>query len=211
MLAGVALGVAGCASGGMDLLGSGTTAPAYRDALSGLYPTPASVIPNDIPVNYRRESGGAMPDRAAMALVPGGNFGRLRAYHDSLTKGSLPGLGAGVTQDLDIQPVLRRAIEILKAQYPNLELMDDIATAQQHDAPLTLVLDIRSYLGHGLGDSAMTRVAVDVVVFDRFAKPIAHIAVEGRAAVTLLNGYAFQDAAADALRQFEPQAKTILT
>ena len=60
-----------------------STPPHYSDALSGLYRQPASTVPANVPVNYYApgpRSGGA---RAVltMALVPGANYAKLRAYH----------------------------------------------------------------------------------------------------------------------------------
>jgi hypothetical protein len=49
------------------------------------------------------------------------------------------------------------------------------------------------------------------VVFDERIRPVSHIAVEGRAAITASNGYAFQDASAEALRRLEPEANTTLS
>jgi hypothetical protein len=112
-------------------------------------------------------------------------------------------------QDLDTQAVLRRAVEVLKARYPWLELMDDVATAQERSVSLTLVLDIRSILGSRRGDTTLAQF--DVIVFNEQRKPISRIAVEGKAAITASNGYAFQAASTRGLQVLQAKAKRYLT
>jgi hypothetical protein len=70
-------------------------------------------------------------------LVPGG---KLRAYHAQVGKdaaAAVPGQGDGIAEDIQIQPILLRAVDIVKQRYPWLELMDDIATAQERNVSLT--------------------------------------------------------------------------
>ena len=111
-----------------------STAPHYSDALSGLYRQPASSVPADVPVNYYAPAARSGAARAVltMALVPGANYSKLRAYHAQVGKAAVaavPGQGGGIAEDLQIQPILLRAVDIVKQRYPWLELMDDVATA----------------------------------------------------------------------------------
>jgi hypothetical protein len=173
-------------------------APIYSDPLAGLYNLPASTVPNDVPVDYytpgSTHSGkSATRSVLTMAVVPGANFDRLQQYFDSKGKDS---------SDLDTTKTVRRVVDVLKERYPWLELMDDIATAQQRNVSLTLVVDIRAMLG---GSSDTTVAQIDIIVFDEQRKPLSRIAVEGRARGS------FQDALGDALAKLEPKAKSFLT
>ncbi len=177
---------------------SSAATPVYSDPLAGLYNMPASAVPNDVAVNYYTPGAahsGKSATRAVltMAVVPGANFDRLQRYFDSKGKGSA---------DLDTTVTVRRVVDLLKERYPWLELMDDVATAQQRNVSLTLVVDIRAVLGGTFSD---TTAQIDVIVFDELRKPISRIAVEGRA-----RG-GFQDALGDALGKLDGKAKSYLT
>src|SRR6185437_14779150 len=97
----------------------------------------------------------------------------------------------GIAEDLQIQPILLRAVDILKQRYPWLELMDDIATAQERNVSLTLVMDIRSRLGAKAGDP--TTVEVEVIVFND--KPISRVETSGSAIAGGGGIYGFRGAA----------------
>jgi len=189
-----------------------STAPRYSDALSGLYRQPASSVPADIPVNYYAPGtrDGATRAVLTMALVPGANYGRLRAYHAQIGKAAAaarPGQGDGIPEDLQIQPILLRAVDIVKQRYPWLELMDDIATAQERHVSLTLVVDIRSRLGAKAGDPTM--VEVEVIVFNDKQQPVSR--VQTRATTSAggggLNG--FRDTAGQALDALDAKSKVL--
>lgn len=168
--------------------------PAYRDPLTGLYNRPASTVPNDVPVNYY--TPGSTRGKGAravltMAVVPGANFDTLQSYFESKK-----------SADLDTDKTVRRVVEVLKERYPWIELMDDVATAQQRNVSLTLVVDIRALLGGFMSGASVA--TIDVIVFGEDRKPFSRLTVEGR-------GSSFQDALTDALNQLNTKAKTILT
>jgi hypothetical protein len=169
--------------------------PRYTDALAGLYAASASTVPLDVPVNYYAPGGGSgKAGRAVltMALVPGPNYEKLRAYLAQAGKDA-----ASASDDLQVQPVLTQAIEIVKERYPWIELTDDLATAQKRDVSLTLVLDIRSRLGRAAGDP--TAVQIEVIAFNDQHKPVSRVVTEGKAGVGSASGYGFQAAAKQAL------------
>ena len=188
-----------------------STAPRYSDALSGLYRQPASSVPADVPVDYYAP-GARSASRAVltMALVPGANYGRLRAYHAQVGKdaaAAVPGQGDGIAEDLQIQPILLRAVDIVKQRYPWLELMDDVATAQERNVSLTLVMDIRSRLGAKAGDP--TTVDVEVVVFNDKRQPISRVVTNGSATAGGGGLYGFREAAGQALDALETKSKAL--
>jgi hypothetical protein len=194
---------AACAQDGQrpgSATGSSGSAPVYSDPLAGLYNMPASAVPNDVSVDYYTPGAsrtGRPATRAVltMAVVPGANYDRLRDYFDA-KKSSFLG---GSSDDLDAKKTVRRVLEVLKERYPWIELMDDVAMAQQRNVSLTLVVDIRAVLG------SPNLAQVDVIVFDEQHKPISRIAVEGRASGS------FQDALTQALAQLGTKARTYLT
>lgn len=172
---------------------SSSGAPAYTDPLAGLYNRPASTVPNDIPVNYY--TPGSTRGKGAravltMAVVPGANFDAVQSYFESKK-----------SADLDTNKIVRRVVEVLKERYPWIELMDDVATAQQRNVSLTLVVDIRAIVGGFMSASVAT---IDVIVFDEDRKPFSRLTVEGRAG-------SFQEALTEALNQLNTKGKTILT
>lgn len=165
----------------------------------GLFNRPAASVPSDVPVNYY--TPGSTRGKGAravltMAVVPGANFDMLQSYFEANAKSSL--FGSSSAADLDTGKSVRRVVEVLKDRYPWIELMDDVATAQQRNVSLTLVVDIRAIL-------ASTNVAqIDVIVFDEDRKPFSRIGVEGR-------GSTFQAALGEALSQLTDKGKTYLT
>jgi hypothetical protein len=188
-----------------------SAAPHYSDALSGLYRQPASAVPIDVPVNYYAP-GARSGSRAVltMALVPGANYARLRAYHAQVGKDAIaaaPGQGGGIAEDLQTQPILLRAVDIVKQRYPWLELMDDIATAQERNVSLTLVMDIRSRFGAKAGDP--TNVEIEVIVFDDKRQPISRVETTGTATAGAGGLYGFREAAGDALDALEAKSKVL--
>jgi hypothetical protein len=189
-----------------------SAAPRYSDALSGLYRQPASAVPADVPVNYYAPGARSGTTRAVltMALVPGANYGKLRAYHAQVGKdaaAAVPGQGDGIAEDLQIQPVLLRAVDIVKQRYPWLELMDDIATAQERNVSLTLVMDIRSQLGAKAGDP--TNVQVEVIVFNDKRQPVSRVETSGTATAGDGGLYGFRDAAGQALDALDTKSKAL--
>jgi hypothetical protein len=189
---------------------SSTTVLDYRDPLAGIYNLPASSVPNDVPVNYYSPAASRSARSVlTMGLVPGANFGSLRRYHEAMARESFLGTNAAVVQDLDTQTVLGRAVDVLKNRYPWLELMDDVAMAQERNVSLTLVLDIRSILGSRRGETTVAQF--DVIVFDEQRKPVSRIAVEGKATINESNGYAFQAASTRGLEALQAKAKRYLT
>lgn len=189
-----------------------SAAPRYSDALSGLYRAPASSVPVDVPVNYYAPGARSGATRAVltMALVPGANYGKLRAYQAQVGKdaaAALPGQGDGIAEDLQIQPILLRAVDIVKQRYPWLELMDDVATARERNVSLTLVMDIRSRLGAKAGDP--TNVEIEIIVFNDKQQPISRIETSGS---TIAGGggiYGFQGAAGQALDALDTKSKAL--
>lgn len=178
----------------------------YRDALAGLYLMPASAVPLDAKVDYykvRPESGAKARAILTMGLVPGANYRILKTYHAQAAKDV-----ADAEEDLEIRPVLQRAVEIVKERYPWLELTDDVATARARDASLTLVLDIRSRLGKPGGDP--TAVQIELIAFDDSHKPVSRILTEGKVNAGGANGYNFQAAAKQALDALESKSASEL-
>ena len=189
-----------------------STPPRYSDALSGLYRQPASSVPVDVPVHYYAPGTGGGAARAVltMALVPGANYAKLRAYHGQVGKDAAaakPGQGDADAEELQIQPVLLRAVDIVKQRYPWLELMDDVATAQERNVSLTLVMDIRSRLGAKAGDP--TTVEIEVIVFNEKQQPISRIETSGSATAGAGGLYGFRSAADDALDALDTKSKAL--
>jgi hypothetical protein len=189
-----------------------STAPRYSDALSGLYRQPASSVPADVPVNYYAPAARSGAARAVltMALVPGANYSKLRTYHAQVGKAAVaaaPGQGGGIAEDLQIQPVLLRAVDIVKQRYPWLELMDDVATARERNVSLTLVMDIRSKLGAKAGDP--TDVAIEIIVFNEKQQPISRIETSGSATAGGGGIYGFSIAADQALDALDAKSKAL--
>lgn len=184
-------------------------APRYSDALTGLFNKPASSVPLDVAVNYyapHPSSGGAARAVLTMALVPGANYGRLRQYHQQAVEAATtPNARALAQDDLQTQPVLQKAVEIVKERYPWLELMDDVATAQERNVSLTLVMDIRSRLGSQAG--APTSVEIEVVVFDERRQPVSRILATGQSSPGSPGDYGFQRAAGAALEELADKSK----
>ena len=188
-----------------------STPPRYSDALSGLYRQPAATVPAEVPVNYYAP-GARSGSRAVltMALVPGANYSKLRAYHAQIGKDAIAavrGQGDAIAEDLQIQPVLLRAVDIVKERYPWLELMDDVATAQERNVSLTLVMDIRSKLGAKAGDP--TNVEIDVIVFNEKRQPVSRVETTGSATAGAGGIYGFHDAAGQALDALETKSKAL--
>jgi hypothetical protein len=189
-----------------------STPPHYSDALSGLYRAPAASVPADVPVNYYAPGARSGATRAVltMALVPGTNYAKLRAYHAQVAKdavAAIPGQGGGIAQDLQIQPVLLRAVDIVKQRYPWLELMDDVATAQERNVSLTLVMDIRSKLGAKAGDP--TTVEIEVIVFNEKRQPVSRTVTTGTATAGGGGIYGFSIAADQALDALDAKSKAL--
>ena len=111
-----------------------------------------------------------------------------------------------MADDLQVQPVLARAVDIIKQRYPWIELTDDLATAQKRNMSLTLVLDIRSRLGRPSGEP--TAVQIEVIAFNDQRKPVARFVSEGRVNAGGADGYGFQAAATQALSSLEKKANT---
>lgn len=149
--------------------------PRYADPLAGLYPAPASGVPRDVPLKYYAPGGGSgNPGRnvLTMAVVPGANFHKVREYMAAVAQQS-----GDRAMYLQLQPVLARAVQIIKARYPWLEVTNDLASAEQRNVSLTLVLDIRSRIG--TSGAGPTGVQIDVVAFDDRHKPVARFIAEG--------------------------------
>ena len=189
-----------------------SAAPHYSDALSGLYRQPASSVPADIAVNYYAPGARSGTTRAVltMALVPGANYPKLRAYHAQVGKdavAAIEGQGGGIADDLQTQPILLRAVDIVKQRYPWLELMDDIATAQERNVSLTLVMDIRSKLGAKASDP--TTVEIEVIVFNEKRQPVSRIETTGTATAGAGGIYGFRAAAGQALDALDAKSKAL--
>jgi hypothetical protein len=189
-----------------------STPPRYSDALSGLYRQPASAVPANVPVNYYAPGARSSASRAVltMALVPGANYSKLCAYHAQVGKDAIaavPGQGGGIAEDLQTQPILLRAVDIVKQRYPWLELMDDIATAQERNVSLTLVMDIRSKLGAKAGDP--TNVEVEIIIFNEKRQPVSRIETTGTATAGAGGIYGFRQAAGDALDALDAKSKAL--
>ena len=147
-----------------------------------------------------------------MALVPGANYGRLHAYHSQVGKdaaAAVPGQGDGIAEDLQIQPILLRAVDIVKQRYAWLELMDDVATARERNVSLTLVMDIRSRLGAKAGDP--TNVEVEIIVFNDKQQPISRIETSGSASAGGGGIYGFRDAAGQAVDALDAKSKALFS
>ena len=186
--------------------------PSYSDPLAGIYSSPATWVPNDTPVEYYAPRTGKRPRAVlTMALVPGANYGQLRRYHAAALQNARANLGSGAgaaAADLQVEPVLSAAVEILKERYPWLELMESVADAKERKVSLTLVFDIRSVLGRKRGEETLAQF--DIIVFDEQTKPVSRLIVEGRATIDSDNGYAFQEAAEEALDELKSTAKIYL-
>jgi len=187
-------------------------APSYSDPLAGIYGSPATWVPKDTPVEYYAPRTGKRPRAVlTMALVPGANYGQLRRYHAAALQSASANLGSGADAaagDLQIEPVLNAAVEILKERYPWLELMESVADARERKVSLTLVFDIRSVLGRKRGEETLAQF--DIIVFDEQSKPVSRLTVEGSTTIDASNGYGFQEAAEEALDELKSTAKAYL-
>lgn len=221
MAAAAALLLAGCQPGDFSGFSSrqaqstplpttATKMPRYSDALAGLYAAPSSKLPRDVPIDYYAPGGASgKPGRAVltMALVPGANYTKTRDYlaqaSSDIAK-SAPSSGGTAQSDLQLKPVMKQAVDIVKQRYPWIELTDDLAAAQKHNTSLTLVLDIRTRLASKSGGT--TAVQIEVIAFNDQHKPIAHFVSEGRANAGGENGYNFKAAADQALSTLQQKS-----
>jgi hypothetical protein len=166
--------------------------PRYSDPLAGLYRAPATSVPRDVPLN-------AGHNAVTAALVPGANFHEVRKYMAALAQSA-----GDRSAYLQLQMVLARAVHIIKARYPSLQLASDLAAAEQQNVSLTLVLDMRTRIGTSASDT--TGVQIDVVAFDDRHKPVARFIAEGKAD-TKSDGYGFPVAAQQALDALSIESK----
>lgn len=147
--------------------------PKYEDALSGLHNLPGSSAPADA----------LFKAGSTVALVFGSNIDRIlqqRSDADAATK-SLGPLFTSTRQlaDQDPQYVITAATGILRLRYPQLEGVDDIATAAQRKFSSTIVLDVTIRLGTYSG--RQTIVALTAVAFDSRQQPVSRVDASGAA------------------------------
>lgn len=147
--------------------------PKYEDALSGLHNLPGSNAPSDAPFK-------AGP---TIALVFGSNIERIlqhRSDADAATKSMGP-LFTSTEQlaDQDPQYVITAATGILRRRYPQLEGIDDIATAAQRKFSSTIVLDVTVRLGTYSGKQ--TLVALTAIAFGSRQQPESRLEASGAA------------------------------
>lgn len=168
--------LAGCLPG-RALAQVASDVPAYTDALAGVYKAPASSVPRDVPLTYYEPGGGSgKPGRAVlnMALVPGANYHATRTYMTAFA--AIAGPNA---RYMNPQPLVTRAVQIIKDRYAWLETAPDLDTAAKRESSLTLVLDVRTRIGTWRADT--TAVQIEVVAFDEKQQPVGRYVAEGKA------------------------------
>jgi hypothetical protein len=144
--------------------------PQYQDALTGLHNLPGAAAPLDVPVT-------AGP---TVALVVGANIEKVlqqKADGDKILKSFGPLTNTMQVADSDPQYIITGAISILRQRYPQLQPVDDLATAAQRKFATTIVLDFT--LRPGSMSGKQTTANLVAIAFDARQQPLSRIETSG--------------------------------
>ncbi|MDP2334433.1 MAG: hypothetical protein Q8M19_27460 [Reyranella sp.] len=147
-------------------------APKYEDALSGLHNLPGMAAPPDAPFRAG----------APVALVFGSNIERVLKQQtdaDKIVKSFGPLTNTRQLADQDPQYVITQAVGVLKQRYPQIEGIDDLATAARRKFASAIVLDFTVRLGASTGHQ--TVVALVAIAFDARQQPVSRLDASGSA------------------------------
>lgn len=159
--------------GALALAGCGGPPPDYVDPLKDLHTLRASSAPLDTPAKVG----------SPVALVPGSNMERLLQYNDAAAKGvqSMLLVNTAALEDGNVQYLITGATVALRRRWPDLVLVDDLATAASRKFTNTIVLDIAVVLGSHTGQD--TTASVTAILFDARETPLSRVEASGTTTV----------------------------
>jgi hypothetical protein len=175
--------------------------PQYTDPLAGLHNTLSSAAPSDAPVT-------AGP---TVALVMGSNIERTLQNTENARKTvysvPIPNVWAG--KDAEIQPLITGGVGVIRAKYPGLQPVDDLAAAEREKFATTIVIDFNSTLGARSGQTTTAKLIA--VVLDSKMAPISRIEAIGETTVPFpAVTWGFQQATTLAVAQFRAKVDQLL-
>jgi hypothetical protein len=155
------------------LAGCGGPPPDYEDPLKGLHTLPASNAPLDAPAKVGPH----------VALVLGSNIEKLLQYDDAAVKGvlSMPSVSWAALEDGNVQYLITGAVQVLRKRWPDLESVDDLATAARRKFASSIVLDIAVVLGSRTGQDTTARVTA--ILFDAGQNTLSRLETSGTTTV----------------------------
>ncbi len=160
----LALALAGCAAT--------VPPPVYTDPFQGLVNQSAATVPADRPVTARQPLGLIFSDNLELYLryVQVGDAS-LKSY------GALTNTTA--VADLDPKFVAAHVITMLKAHYPDIELLQDFNQAIATGKKGVWLVDIQPVLGQRSGQT--TTVDIAAYFFDERMQPVSRLSGRGTA------------------------------
>jgi len=175
--------------------------PKYDDALAGL----SSSVAANAPVGARASV------RGPAALVVSENTEKMLESHETVEKGLRAQLlvNESAAQSRDPTHLVNKIVALVKTRVPNIELVDDLATASRRGKKSTIVVDLRSELGKLSGQR--TNVAVTLVFMDERQRPVSRITGQGSAVIPYpAFSFGFQEAADQALQDLAAKMDAVL-
>jgi hypothetical protein len=160
ILGGIALGVAGC----------GPQAPAYRDPLVDLAggKLRAEDVPLDAPVKAGR----------SVAWTFGSNATPFVDYSDAGARyAASVGASEQTLKKADPTVMIDGGVALLRSRYPNIKLINDLATAARQHIDTTFVLDLRVVWGIWPGDPITADIML--IALDAQQRPLSRMSGHG--------------------------------
>ena len=171
--------------------------PAYKDPLSGIMPIAASAVPQNAPVKVEQPAALIVSDNTEAFL-------QYATHSDQINKSAAFLVADNdALNDLDPRPVVSKVTALLKARYPQIELVDDMNAAQHANKRTVFVVDIKAVIGQIAGDA--TKVDITLLVFDPQRRAVSKIGGHGEVVMPFpaTESLHFQEASAQALRQLD--------
>lgn len=164
ILGGVAAGLAGC----------GPAAPAYRDPLVDLAggKLRAEDVPLDAPVKAGR----------SVAWTFGSNATGFVDYADAGRRyASSVGTSDATLKQADPLIMIDGSVALLRSRYPNIKLVNDLATAARQHIDTTFVLDLRLVWGIWPGDPITADLML--IALDGQQRPLSRMTGHGEVTI----------------------------
>jgi hypothetical protein len=176
--------------------------PHYQDPLAKLTNVPAASVPLDVPVRVEQP----------VALVPSENSAAIiQAAHEA-AEALAPWRGIisdHIWAEGDPQYMLNAAVAVLRRRYPQIVLLDDLATARQRGMRTAFVLDIQV---HHL-TSAFDTNTVDIllIALDANQRPVSRFVGHGTSSTNYgsMDPH-FDQAVVRAVQDFDAKAGQLL-
>ena len=163
----------------LPLSACGPQAPPYQDPLADISGARIGDVPVDAPVRAG----------TTVAYTVGSNVERWLKYVD---EGNKYAASVGASQQLlaagNPQNVINGAVAILRRRYPDIQLVDDLATAARRHIATTFALDIQSKWGALPGSEITSDIAI--IAFDAQQHPVSRISGHG---VSIVRPYVTPD------------------